>query len=625
MSWMDFFPYTNFHEINADWLIHTMQELIKSWNEYKAEMDLNFSNLSDEFSALKTYVNTYFDELDITSEIITIISTYIEDGTMTSILESVFKDYLGVRAVNSNADMTDPEKVYVISTDPDGYLWFWDGTQFIKSSIAYNSPLNSLSFSTAVPADLDDVYRQVVRVPSNAISTTANTPDTDTGIIVLDFSVGNTARLQLAFNYSISVDALSFWERHTQTDTFTDWHTINDDVLKFLSTGAPTDMNDLYQKVAAFSTSELANLTNIPPTNYGFIIADFSVQNGRRAQFAFDFASATRSYCIYFRTFSSNNWSQWTNINAFVWGERVMEADLSTVNKEGSFYWFTSEAANIADSPFPKIAGIFTMTVSPDGRAQQTVTSWGTRWGSVKAIRNRQASSGEWPAWTVIRDKEDIPGLGLTVIGDSMSCGYIQSSNSAGDDFYEQSWPAYYARRKGIPFYTAGASGYSTVNFLSENSDAGISKFRRFPKTQLYAVGLGINDYNQGVTQASFEANYKLILDAIFEKNPNAIVFCLYHARTNAAAYNTYVANVVNAYPSNRVFIIDRVNYMQTGIINNFLLYGHYSARGYELMGEDFDEQVSLILNDHPELFNYDYSKAIESDAFVRGGYPYPY
>ena len=31
------FPYTNFHEVNLDWLIAKVKELLDDWNEYKTD------------------------------------------------------------------------------------------------------------------------------------------------------------------------------------------------------------------------------------------------------------------------------------------------------------------------------------------------------------------------------------------------------------------------------------------------------------------------------------------------------------------------------------------------------------------------------------------------------------
>ena len=65
MGWVDEYPYTNFHELNLDYILTKMRELIDEWASYKNAMDLKFDNLSDEFDALKDFVNDYFDNLNV--------------------------------------------------------------------------------------------------------------------------------------------------------------------------------------------------------------------------------------------------------------------------------------------------------------------------------------------------------------------------------------------------------------------------------------------------------------------------------------------------------------------------------------------------------------------------------
>ena len=107
------FPYSNFHDMNLDWLI-------RSWLDYKAEMDLNFDNLSDAVNALKEYVENYFDNLDIQDEINNKIDEMVEDGTFEILLgrylasasrASVFNDHAGLW---SGAKLVEPDTDHIV-------------------------------------------------------------------------------------------------------------------------------------------------------------------------------------------------------------------------------------------------------------------------------------------------------------------------------------------------------------------------------------------------------------------------------------------------------------------------------------------------------------------------------
>lgn len=67
-------PYTNFHDLNLDWIITTMKEIksdIDLLNEWKAsrdqrdaEIDEQLEDLNTRFTALETLYNTFVDEVN---------------------------------------------------------------------------------------------------------------------------------------------------------------------------------------------------------------------------------------------------------------------------------------------------------------------------------------------------------------------------------------------------------------------------------------------------------------------------------------------------------------------------------------------------------------------------------
>ncbi len=59
------FPYSNFHDMNLDWVINKMNSLINEW----AQMQSDFSDLNKSFNDLKNYVSSYFENLNIQDEV----------------------------------------------------------------------------------------------------------------------------------------------------------------------------------------------------------------------------------------------------------------------------------------------------------------------------------------------------------------------------------------------------------------------------------------------------------------------------------------------------------------------------------------------------------------------------
>lgn len=79
------FPYTDLHSLNLDWILDKMKELISGFAEVKTD----FNALDDDFIALQTYVNDYFNSLDLTDEVRSIINEMIQSGYFEQIVQEM--------------------------------------------------------------------------------------------------------------------------------------------------------------------------------------------------------------------------------------------------------------------------------------------------------------------------------------------------------------------------------------------------------------------------------------------------------------------------------------------------------------------------------------------------------
>lgn len=69
------FPYSNFHELNADWILEQVRECVKK-----------VADLGLSFEELKEYVNNYFSSLDVDGSIAKEIQLLIDNGTMGALI-----------------------------------------------------------------------------------------------------------------------------------------------------------------------------------------------------------------------------------------------------------------------------------------------------------------------------------------------------------------------------------------------------------------------------------------------------------------------------------------------------------------------------------------------------------
>lgn len=80
------FPYTDFHNLNLDWVLLTTKDLNSKWDRYYKEWYEWQTNIQNKFDDLYNYVNNYFDNLDVQDEINKKLDEMLKDGTLGTLL-----------------------------------------------------------------------------------------------------------------------------------------------------------------------------------------------------------------------------------------------------------------------------------------------------------------------------------------------------------------------------------------------------------------------------------------------------------------------------------------------------------------------------------------------------------
>lgn len=100
MGFYRHFPYTNFHELNLDWLIGEMKRITQEWINYNTTWNDWKEDTDKKFAELKEYVINYFDNLDIESEIIRQFNILEESGYFEAVIEEI-----ALKKENINCDL----------------------------------------------------------------------------------------------------------------------------------------------------------------------------------------------------------------------------------------------------------------------------------------------------------------------------------------------------------------------------------------------------------------------------------------------------------------------------------------------------------------------------------------
>lgn len=78
------FPYSNFHEMNLDQIIKIMRQMQDEWEDTKAE-----------WASYKDFIDNYFENLDVSEEVLEAMRIFVEDGTLNRIMDPVIVSETG--------------------------------------------------------------------------------------------------------------------------------------------------------------------------------------------------------------------------------------------------------------------------------------------------------------------------------------------------------------------------------------------------------------------------------------------------------------------------------------------------------------------------------------------------
>ena len=87
------FPYSNFHEMNMDYLLKIVREWVDKTDLYFKDTDEAIELIHANFDELVAYVDSYFENLDVRSVVQAILDEWLEDGTIEEILQGDYVMY----------------------------------------------------------------------------------------------------------------------------------------------------------------------------------------------------------------------------------------------------------------------------------------------------------------------------------------------------------------------------------------------------------------------------------------------------------------------------------------------------------------------------------------------------
>lgn len=192
------YPYTDFHEMNDDWVISKVKELIAAWTETKSDWEQvqsDWETQQQAFDDLKSFCENYFNDLDVSTEINNKIDAMVASGTFGDLLEPYVITNLPTAVSGWLTDHVDPDTGYVI-----------DDSLTVSGAAADAKVTGNNIFS------LKDIIRDD---NSYDVLTIANKTDSSSGGIEFEFSgdscrVHGTASATVGHNLIHSTSSLPY-------------------------------------------------------------------------------------------------------------------------------------------------------------------------------------------------------------------------------------------------------------------------------------------------------------------------------------------------------------------------------------------------------------------------------
>ena len=314
MGLFDQFPYTNFHEMNQDWLLQVCKQLAE-----------DMATVQAEWTDTKDYIDNYFKNLDIDEEIKEAILYQVEqmaaDGTLDQIVSGVVSrelpEYTAPVFVSGTSGMTDNKKVYVNTTN--GHIYAYNGTAFYDTGLSYAFDSSLVINNSAVLADNTDLNSLTQLNTMYYLSsdrTYTNKPSYMPAGILLVYSAGSTTT-QIAISSTGTVV-----ERYKISDaSWSSWAPMRYGYGRSLVNGDDLDdVTDPGVYVKPGSSSIVVD--NLPEqSNQAYFAIVYVFVSGNTTVQTYISASGTDyAHIIATRYKAGSTWSGWRNIGYASYG-----------------------------------------------------------------------------------------------------------------------------------------------------------------------------------------------------------------------------------------------------------------------------------------------------------------
>lgn len=638
MSFFDNFPRTNFHELNLDWFFNKFKALLQEWEQMKIEFD----NLNEAFEALRTFVNEYFDNLDVQEEINNKLDEMVEDGSLLLILQPYIKT-----TTESWLDThVHPETGYVL-----------DDTLTIQGAAAdseaagigdmlkWQSVTNE-NYSTVMPTVLSvlnevnyiKIYGISYQLTNSEIIDLPNDYEA-TSSVLITYPYRSTVRnystcLLIGSNgvyYSGMIISGSLtWHKNSEVTRMNvlDDTIVDSNASVYFPNGLGGFTSEYMTDIRLSSGLTEGSISDLPVGyKYGtsYILQYIPARTSNNYYDLYLLYSPSSEILIGMNVLGNLVWHSTRESSRPVFGGTVTTANyetlLPTILGYQTDQYITVFRINynvtrdmIPDLPTDYVTSSSTLYILPAGATNynfQTYLLYSNNGNVYMGVK-----SGNNLAWHTYTSGGNITDYStgaismyhrIGVFGDSFSCGSIYDSAGNPVGRHENlSWIADMARRNGCDYKIYGFGGATTKTWLTNTTYGKGLYDSATDKCGLYFLAFGINDSatssylgsesDIGTNADTFYGNYSKIIDLIMTKEPNAHLVMLGCGRTGSryAPFTSAIETIANHY---NIPYYDQFDdyYIASGKYDGEMYAGHPTAQGYASLSKAIERMYEIV------------------------------
>lgn len=645
------FPYLDTRDLNLDWLLRNMKQILADWAEYQASMNQNFSDLesavnqfesdmTSAFDDLHDYVQDYFNNLDVQQEINNKLNAMKSSGELAEIMNPLIASET---ATWLSTHITNPSNPPI-----DTSLSVSGAAADAKVTGDRLSDLKNAVMKTVIPSTYSTGY---IGADGSAATTDTNYYFCD--YIKIPFAAGTNIKFKVSmlssrgmafydgnktfisaingnncsdYGYSesaspqeinVPVPNTAVYVRITQRTTAVSG--VNDFGVSGINSGT---MPEYVARIPGIET-ELSNVTT--EANKNTLARNISVQ------------FTAGGYITAGGIVSSHPAYSYTDF-IYIGGMKSLKMPMFISGSGASIVLFnkTKAVTRYFQNPSDPLGTVLNISNIADDEVYIKITCYTSRTSDFY-MRCDTITESIAKTFRVLNGENDVPfskiihdgGMirifnTIGVIGDSLSSGEMAYGNASGEttteytDMYQYSWIQYIARSCGITAFNFSQGGMNTENFLS-GTGGQLAKFQNPDnKCQAYFIALGHNDYNYGVPIGSpsdinisdptqdpdtYYGNYAHIIALIKQIQPNAKIFCICMKSTHFADYNAAIRYMPSIFSN--VYVLDFETYYPLLESSWEYTQGHGNAMGYLNYSWQIGTYVDWIIRNNRTDFKY--------------------